>query len=186
MKKRILLGLMAFLISNMSALAEKSFYDLTAKNVDGETVSFSQFKGKTLLIVNTASKCGFTPQYKGLQALYDKYKERGFLILGFPSNDFGQQEPGSNQEVKKFCELNYKIKFPLFEKGPVTKYSSEGKKQPVYAFLTEESPKEFHGEISWNFEKFLIGKDGKIIERFKSRVAPDSPDLISKIEAALK
>jgi len=154
-----------------------SLYDLTVTTLDGKPQPLSAYKGKVTLVVNTASECGFTPQYAGLEKLYEDYKDKGFVILGFPSNDFGGQEPGSAAEIKKFCEVNYHVRFPLFEK-----VQTKGPGQaPVYAFLTEKN-----GEPKWNFHKYLVGKDGKVLAAFPSKVAPDSPELKSAIDSALK
>jgi len=152
------------------------------KDIDGKDRPLSEFAGKVLLIVNVASKCGFTPQYKNLQALYTRHKERGFEILGFPANDFGRQEPGTEAEIKSFCTTNYGVSFPMFSKITV-----KGKDiHPLYAFLTEkESNPQFPGKITWNFNKFLIGRDGKILKRFDSKVKPESPELEQAIEGAL-
>jgi len=157
------------------------FYLQQATSMDGKAAPLSVYAGKVALVVNTASRCGFTGQYEGLQALQAKYRGRGLVVLGFPSNDFLWQEPGSNQEIKLFCEKNYKVDFPLFNKDHVKGDS----KQSVYKFLTEGPQKDFNGEVSWNFEKFLIGRDGKIVARFKSKVSPEDPDLVSKLESAL-
>jgi len=160
----------------------KEFYDIEANTITGEPVKMEAYKGKVLLIVNTASKCGFTGQYDGLQKLYDKYEDQGFIILGFPSNDFLSQEPGTNEEIASFCKLNYGVTFPMFEKIVV-----KGKGQhPLYAYLTsKETDPEFSGNISWNFNKFLISKDGKIVNRFGSRTAPDDAELIDAVEGEL-
>lgn len=159
-----------------------NIYALQAKSIDGKSVSLEQYKGKVALIVNTASKCGFTPQYKALQALYDKYKDSGFVVLGFPSNDFLRQEPGGNAEIKKFCELRYGVTFPLFEKGPV-----KGKDtQPVFKHLKSTPIGGKDGEIGWNFTKFLIDQDGRVAARFGSMTKPDSAKITSKIEALLR
>lgn len=159
-----------------------NFYDIEAKNMAGETVKMEAFKGKVLLIVNTASKCGFTGQYDGLQKLYETYKDQGFVILGFPSNDFMGQEPGTNEEIQSFCKLNYGVTFPMFEKIDV-----KGNEQhPLYAYLTmKETNPEFSGKISWNFNKFLISSDGKPVNRFGSRTKPDDGDLVAAIETEL-
>lgn len=160
-----------------------SLYDIQVETITGETVTLESYRGKVLLIVNTASKCGFTGQYEGLQTLYTQYADRGFVILGFPSNDFLGQEPGTEEEILSFCKLNYGVTFPLFAKGPV-----KGKnQQPLYQYLTDKTtnPK-FSGKISWNFNKFLIGRDGTILGRFGSRTKPQDPNLIAQIEAALK
>lgn len=162
--------------------AAMSFYDLTANNIDGKATQLSQFKGKVSIVVNTASQCGYTPQYKDLEALYQKYKEKGLIVLGFPSNDFGGQEPGSNEEVKKFCTLKFKTSFPLFSKNSV----KGAEKQEVYKFLTEKTDKVIQGEVGWNFEKFLVNKDGKVVARFKSAVTPLNSELESKVQELLK
>jgi glutathione peroxidase len=163
-------------------------YDFEVKRINGPKTAaadavptkLSAYEGKVLLIVNTASQCGFTPQYRGLEAIYEKYAKDGFVILGFPSNDFGAQEPGSNAEIKNFCERNFKVSFPMFEKAPV----SGNRTQPVYAYLVENAP--WKGAVGWNFEKFLIGRDGKIVGRYKSKVTPESRELTDAIEASLK
>jgi glutathione peroxidase len=162
-----------------SAASAKSFFDLTATGNDGKPFPLKQFEGKAVLVVNVASKCGYTKQYKGLQALYEKYQGKGFVVVGFPSNDFGQQEPGTDAEIKKFCELNYKVSFPLMKKAEVT----GEKKQPVYQWLTKET--KFPGEVSWNFEKFVVNKKGDVVARFKSGTDPESADLTQAIEKAL-
>lgn len=182
MKKIILMGLLSIFISK-SALAENvSFYEHKAKLLNGEEFDFTSLKGKVALVVNTASKCGFTSQYEGLQKTYEQYKAQGLVILGFPSNDFGAQEPGDADEIKKFCKLNYGVDFPLFAKGPV----SGGEKQLSYKILTEQSNKEFQGDPGWNFVKFLVDKKGNVRGRFKSIVGPQSEELTSKIEELLK
>jgi glutathione peroxidase len=151
---------------------------MSTTKLSGESVDLKQYAGKVALVVNTASKCGFTPQYKGLQALYSELSPRGFVILGFPSNDFGGQEPGTAEEIKQFCELNYKVTFPMFSKV-VTKAGPD--QSPIYSWLgqTGNLPK-------WNFSKYLIGKDGKVIAFFPSNVTPESPELRQAIETALK
>ncbi len=164
--------------------APASLYDFSVKRInspgkDRETISLSAYRGKVLLVVNTASECGYTSQYKGLQTIATKYRPEGFEVLGFPSNDYGAQEPGTNAEIKNFCERQFKVDFPLFEKAPV----SGNRIQPVYAYLTENAPKK--GAVGWNFEKFLIDRDGKIIGRYKSGVTPESDELTGAIRAAL-
>ena len=166
-------------ISKQEAHKMGTFHNLEFKSINGKTVKMSDYKGKTLLIVNTASKCGYTPQYKGLQELYDKFKQKDFLILGFPSNDFGAQEPGSEDEIEQFCEINFGVNFPLFMKSVV---KGEGK-NPIYKFLIENS--ETHDEVKWNFEKFLVGKDGQVLSRFGSKVEPLSSEMLEKIEKAV-
>jgi glutathione peroxidase len=151
----------------------------TMKTIDGKDVDLGTYQGKVVLIVNVASRCGATPQYAGLQDLYEKYKDKGFVVLGFPANDFGAQEPGSDEQIKEFCSTKYAVTFPMFSK--ITVKGPE--KAALYKVLTETADPS--GEVGWNFEKFLIGKDGKIAGRFKTRVSPDDPDLVSAIEAAL-
>lgn len=161
----------------------ESVLDFTMPLIDGTPTPLSNFKGKVILIVNVASKCGFTGQYDGLQKLYEKYKDDGFTVLGFPANNFLGQEPGTNKEIATFCRTNYGVTFPMF-----SKISVKGKdKHPLYKFLTEkETNPEFSGEISWNFNKFIIGKDGKVAARFGSMTSPSSKKLVKAIEEALK
>ena len=157
-----------------------SIYDLAVKDIDGKDTTLAAYKGKVVLIVNVASKCGFTPQYKNLEAVYQKYKDQGFVVLGFPCNQFGGQEPGTNEEIKQFCTSKYDVTFPLFDKIEV----NGANRHPLYeALASETSP--FPGNIKWNFTKFLIGKDGKIVNRFDSKVKPDAPEATAAIEAAL-
>ncbi len=152
------------------------------KDIEGNDVNLSDYLGKVVLIVNVASKCGFTDQYAALEALYKKYRDQGFVILGFPSNDFLRQEPGTDQEIKAFCTLTYGVSFPMFSKIAVT-----GKnKAPLYKDLTEkETNPNFSGGIKWNFAKFLIGKDGTVINRFAPTTKPDAEKVIASIEKAL-
>lgn len=160
-----------------------SVYDFKMKNIDGSEVKLETYKGKVVMIVNTASKCGLTPQYEALQAVYDKYKDKDFVVLGFPSNNFMGQEPGTDTEIKEFCTLKYKVSFPMF-----SKISVKGTDQhPLYTYLTnEKSDPGFSGDISWNFEKFLISKDGKTLARFSPSTKPDDAKIIEAIEKALK
>ena len=151
----------------------------TMSSLNGQPVNLAKYQGKVLLIVNTASECGFTYQYEGLQILHARYAAKGLSLLGFPANDFGQQEPGSAAQIQQFCKANYGVEFDMFSK--VTVLGPE--KTPLYKYLTA-SPK-FPGELSWNFEKFLIGRDGQILGRFKSEVEPESLELTRAIEAAL-
>ena len=173
-----------FLILMMAALKDASaeeakIYGFQMKTIDGKEVSLGDFKGKALLIVNVASRCGFTPQYEGLEKLYEKYKGRGLEILGFPANNFMGQEPGTNEEIKKFCGLKYKVTFPMF-----SKISVKGKDiHPLYRYLTQESG--LDGDISWNFNKFLVSPEGKIVARFGSRTEPLSKELEEKLESIL-
>jgi glutathione peroxidase len=161
--------------------SSRSIYDIKVKSINGKEQSLSDYKGKVLLIVNTASGCGFTPQFKSLQELYAKYNSKGFVVLGFPSNDFGGQEAKSNKEIKEFCELNYKVSFPLFEKAVV---KGQGK-IPLFRFLTEQSEKSLKGEIDWNFEKFVVSREGLVKARFDSVHDPMSKQVTEKIESLL-
>jgi glutathione peroxidase len=156
--------------------------NFTMKSLDGQDVNLSKYQGKVVLMVNVASKCGYTPQYKDLEALYEKYKDKGLVILGFPANDFGHQEPGSDSQIKEFCTANYGVTFDMFSKV-VVKGSD---KAPLYQYLTDEKtdPK-FPGEIKWNFEKFLISRDGQIAARFRSAVKPMSEEVVKAVEAEL-
>ena len=158
-----------------------NFYSCDAKDIDGKPTSMSEFKGQVLLIVNTASRCGFTSQYGGLQKLHETYGSRGFKVLGFPSNDFMNQEPGENQEIKKFCSVTFGVNFPLFArdhvKGP--------QKQSVYKYLTEAANPELSGEVKWNFEKFMVDRNGQLRYRFSSITGPSSKKIIKAIEGLL-
>jgi glutathione peroxidase len=157
-----------------------SLNNIVVKDMNGKEVKLSSYSGKVLLIVNVASRCGYTPQYKGLETIYEKYKDRGFEILAFPCNDFGGQEPGSNEEIKTFYELNYNVSFSLFDKIKVL----GNDKSPLYAFLTNYPAVE-NGDVKWNFEKFLIDKKGNVISRFRSKVKPESDEITNAIEAEL-
>ncbi|MCM0606152.1 MAG: glutathione peroxidase [Xanthomonadaceae bacterium] len=169
-------------MSDAATKTPKNVYEFEVEAIGGKKVALKEYKGKVTLIVNTASKCGLTPQYKGLQEVYDKYKGKGFEILGFPSNDFMGQEPGTDAEIKDFCTNNYKISFPLFHKNKV----KGDDKQPLYKFLVSNSPTDKDAEISWNFEKFLIAKDGTIAARFSPKTEPTDEKIIQKIESLLK
>jgi glutathione peroxidase len=157
-----------------------SIYDIPLKDIDGQSTSLKPYKGKVLLIVNVASKCGLTPQYTALQSIYEKYKDKGFTVLAFPCNQFAHQEPGSNKEIKEFCSSKYDVTFPIFDKLEV----NGANRHPLYVTLAgKESP--FPGDIAWNFGKFLISKDGKILKRFEPKTTPDSAEVTSAIEKAL-
>ena len=157
-----------------------SLYDIPLKDIDGKSTSLSAYKGKVLLVVNVASKCGLTPQYSSLEGLKKKYESRGFTVLGFPCNQFAGQEPGTNEEIKQFCSSKYNVSFPLFDKLEV----NGPNRHPLYVALAGQgSP--FPGDIKWNFNKFLLGRDGKILKRFEPKVTPDSPEVTQAIEAAL-
>ena len=158
-------------------MSADSFYALKTTTLQGQPVDLSQYSGKVALVVNVASQCGFTPQYAGLQTLYDELKGRGFVVLGFPSNDFGGQEPGSPDEIAGFCKKNYGVTFPMFSKL-VTKAGPE--QSPIYSYLGQS------GSLpSWNFGKYIVGKDGRVLAYFASKVAPESPELREAIEKAL-
>jgi glutathione peroxidase len=162
----------------MSLPAATNVHEFTLNDIDGKPVSLAEFKGKVVLIVNVASRCGFTPQYAGLEALYEKYKGQGFVIVGVPANNFGAQEPGTNEEIKTFCTRKYNVSFPM-----LAKVSVKGDDiTPLYKYLTETKG----GDVKWNFTKFLIGKDGQVAERFESAVKPDDPALTAAVERALK
>ena len=176
------------LILSASALAQSkgasrmnagSIHDMKVKTIDGTEQSLGDYKGKALLIVNTASECGFTPQYEGLEKLYQQYKDKGFTVLAFPSNDFGGQEPGSDQEIQKFCTVRYKTTFPLFSKITVKGSNAH----PLYKYLTSQP--NVSGDVTWNFNKFLVDAEGKVVARFESKVEPTALPLRDKVEAVL-
>lgn len=161
---------------------ERSVLDFKMKDIDGNDVKLKKYKGNVLLVVNTASKCGYTPQYEGLQATYTKYKDKGFYVLGFPANNFKGQEPGSDTEIKDFCTLKYNVTFPMFSKISVL-----GEDQhPLYKFLTsKETDPNFAGDITWNFNKFLVDRKGNIVARFTSKDTPQSDAITQAIEKYL-
>ena len=160
-------------------IASGSIFELKATNIDGSEASLSNYKGKVLLVVNTASRCGFTPQYKSLEKIYKKYKERDFVVLAFPSNDFRQELP-TDEDIKEFCEA-YELSFPIFAKGKVKGFE----KQEVFKYLTEDSNGRSIGEIRWNFEKFLVSREGKLVKRFRSSVDPSQDEISIAIESLL-
>src|SRR2546429_363182 len=165
------LGLLLMLTS--SAFAASSVHEFSLPSIDRVPAPLSAYKGKVALIVNVASQCGYTPQYAGLEKLYEKYKDKGFVVLGFPANNFGAQEPGTNEEIKTFCTRNYNVTFPMYSKISV----KGSDKAPLYKFLTDANANPTTGgEIKWNFTKFLVGRDGKVIARFEPKVTPDSPE----------
>jgi glutathione peroxidase len=177
----ILLSVFSFAGSTSGDRSDNNIENITVKDMNGKDVRLSDYKGKVLLIVNVASKCGFTPQYEGLEKIYKKYKDQGFEILGFPCNQFGGQEPGTNEEIKNFCTSKYDVTFKLFDKIEVN-----GKnRSPLYAALTSNTNTE-QGDVKWNFEKFLISRDGDIVARFRSKVTPESSEITSAIEKELK
>ena len=156
----------------------RTIYDIEVNDIGGKRIQLSEFQGKVLLVVNVASNCGFTYQYETLEALFQKYREQGLVILGFPCNQFGGQEPGSSEEIISFCKMNYGVTFPIFEKGLV---KGQGK-QPIFKFLTETANPALTGEILWNFEKFLINRTGHLVDRFRSVIKPDSTRFENRIK----
>jgi glutathione peroxidase len=181
MSRAYLIGLVALLLS-ASLFAASSIYEFTLPSIDGKPLPLANFKGKVVLVVNVASRCGFTPQYSALETTYEKYKDQGFVILGFPANNFGSQEPGTNQEIKTFCQTKYSVTFPMY-----AKVSVKGDDQtPLYTYLTRRANPALSGDIQWNFTKFLVDRNGNVVERFEPDVTPDSPKVIAAIEKALQ
>lgn len=178
MKKFILIPLLLF-CTMLTVNAQQNFFSFKTTTIDGKPFDLASLKGKKVLVVNTASKCGFTPQYKELQALYEKYQHRNFVIIGFPANNFLSQEPGSNQEIKQFCEKNYGVTFPM-----MSKISVKGKDQdPIYAWLTQKSQNgKTDAEVSWNFQKFMIDENGNLVDYLSPRESPMSDKVIKWIE----
>ena len=170
------------LIMATSLFAASGIYGFTLNSIDGKPAPLADYKGKVVLVVNVASQCGYTPQYTALEAIYEKYKDQGFVILGFPANNFGAQEPGTNEEIKTFCTRKYSVKFPMY-----AKISVKGDDQaPLYAYLTKETGPGMTGDIKWNFTKFLVDRNGKVVQRFESAVTPDSKEVTGAIEKQLK
>ena len=169
-------------LAGVAMAAEKSVYDFTMNSIDGQSTPLSTYKGKVVLLVNVASRCGYTPQYTALESVYEKYKGRGFVIVGIPANNFGSQEPGTNAEIKTFCSTKYNVTFPM-----MAKVSVKGSDiTPLYQYLTDKATNpQTGGEILWNFTKFLIGPDGKTVARFEPKVTPDDPEVTAAIEKAL-
>jgi len=161
------------------ATTQTDLYQIPLQSIDGRMLSKEELKSKVVLFVNTASECGYTPQLKGLEALYEKYKAKNFVVIGVPCNQFGGQEPGAEKEIKEFCETHYGVRFPLLKKADVKGAS----RHPLYKFLIENSSN--NDDIAWNFEKFLVGQDGQVIARFKSSVKPEDAGLTALIEKAL-
>jgi glutathione peroxidase len=181
-KAAYLLSIGVLLIMATSLLAGSGIYGFTLNSIDGKPAPLADYKGKVVLIVNVASQCGYTPQYTALESIYEKYKAQGFVILGFPANNFGAQEPGTNEEIKTFCTRKYSVTFPMY-----AKISVKGEDQaPLYAYLTKQTGPTIAGDIKWNFTKFLVDRDGNVVQRFESAVTPDSPELTSAIEKQLK
>jgi len=178
--KFLFLGLV--LMMTVSMFAASSIYNFTLPSIDGQPMPLANFKGKVVLVVNVASRCGYTPQYSGLEALYERYKDQGFVILGFPANNFGAQEPGTNQEIKTFCSTKYNVSFPMY-----SKVSVKGADQtPLYQYLTQEADPSHSGDIKWNFTKFLVDRKGQVVQRFEPAVTPDSQEMVSAVEKLVK
>jgi glutathione peroxidase len=174
----LVLGLVIIMAG--SALAA-SIYDFTLPSIDGKPMPLADFKGKVVLVVNVASRCGYTPQYTALESLYEKYKGQGFVIVGFPANNFGAQEPGTNQEIKTFCSRTYNVTFPMY-----SKVSVKGDDQtPLYQYLTKQTGSAIAGDIKWNFTKFLVDRNGNVVQRFESAVTPDSKEIVTAVEKQL-
>jgi glutathione peroxidase len=183
--RRAFVGVVGLMLATGSvAAAEKESKVLSQKmeSLTGQEIDFAEYQGKVLLIVNVASQCGATPQYAPLQKLYDKYKEKGFVVLGFPCNQFGAQEPGTAKEIATFCEKNYGVTFPMFAKIDV----NGERAAPLYKHLTSpEAVSDDAGPVKWNFEKFLVGRDGRVVARFRTAVRPDDPKVVEAIEREL-
>jgi glutathione peroxidase len=179
-RNNLLLGLVLLMAG--TTFAASNIYDFTLPNIDGKSMPLADFKGNVVLVVNVASQCGYTPQYTALEAIYEKYKAQGFVIVGFPANNFGAQEPGTNEEIKTFCTRKYSVTFPMY-----SKVSVKGDDQtPLYQYLTKDTPAPIAGDIKWNFTKFLVDRRGTVVQRFESKVTPDSPEVTSAIEQLLK
>lgn len=165
----------------MGSIDNNRIYDTEATTIDGEDITLEKYAGDVILIVNTASECGYTPQYKGLQALYEEYSDQGVTVLGFPANNFGGQEPGSDDEILQFCEVNYGVEFPMFSKVSVKGDDIH----PLFDYLTTAENENFTGEINWNFEKFLVDRNGNLVKRFRSKTKPMSKEITSSINNLL-
>lgn len=179
-REYLIIGLV--ILMTATSFAASSVYDFTLPNIDGQPTPLSTYKGKVVLMVNVASQCGYTPQYSALESVYEKYKDQGLVILGFPANNFGAQEPGTNQEIKTFCSRKYSVTFPMY-----AKVSVKGSGQtPLYHYLTTQADPTHTGDIKWNFTKFLVDRKGNVVQRFEPAVTPDSADVTSAIEKLLK
>jgi glutathione peroxidase len=176
--KRLLAVCSVLFAMSLSSSAATSVHEFEMKGIDGKPVKLSDYKGKVVLFVNVASKCGYTPQYAGLESLHKKFKDQGFVVVGVPANNFGGQEPGSDAEIAQFCSRTYNVTFPMLSKVSV----KGADMAPLYSYFTAAKG----GDVKWNFTKFLVGKDGKVIERFEPGVAPESPQLAAAIQKALK
>lgn len=176
----LLIGVLLMMATSL--FAGSGVYSFTLNSIDGKPAPLADYKGKVVLLVNVASQCGYTPQYSALETIYEKYKDQGFVILGFPANNFGAQEPGTNEEIKTFCTRKYSVTFPMY-----SKISVKGSDQaPLYGYLTKETGAGIAGDIKWNFTKFLVDRDGKVIQRFEPAVTPDSKEVTAAIEKQLK
>jgi glutathione peroxidase len=180
--RKLLLTIFLCLIAATATAQSKSIYDFTMKSIDGQPVSLKGYSGKVVMVVNVASRCGYTPQYTALESIYEKYKDRGLVIVGVPANNFAQQEPGTNEEIKKFCSTKYNVSFPMMSKVSV----KGDDKTPLYQYLTDPAldPK-FSGDIKWNFTKFLFDRQGNPVARFEPATTPDAPEVQAAIETAL-
>ena len=174
-------AIIPLLLSMMASIDINQIYDAEATTIDGENITLEKYAGDVILIVNTASKCGYTPQYKGLQELYETYSEEGLTVLGFPANNFGGQEPGSDEEILQFCEVNYGVEFQMFSKVSVKGDDIH----PLFDYLTSTENQDFEGGIKWNFEKFLVDRNGNLVRRFRSSAKPMSNELTSSVEELL-
>jgi len=180
--RKFILTMFLCLAASAATAQTKNIYSFTMRSIDGESVSLGSFKGKVVMVVNVASKCGFTPQYTALESIYEKYKDRGFVIVGVPANNFAQQEPGTNEEIKKFCSTKYNVSFPMMSKVSV----KGDDKTPLYQYLTDPAQdSKFGGDIKWNFTKFLVDRNGNIVARFEPATTPDASEVQSAIESAL-
>jgi len=177
---RNLLGLVILMAG--TAFAASNIYDFALPSIDGQPAPLAALRGKVVLVVNVASQCGYTPQYSALEAIYEKYKSQGFVIIGFPANNFGAQEPGTNAEIKTFCTRKYNVTFPMY-----AKVSVKGEDEtPLYQYLTTQTSAPIAGEIKWNFTKFLVDRKGNVVQRFEPAVTPDSAEVTSAIEKLIK
>jgi glutathione peroxidase len=178
--KYLVIGVILMMTTTL--IAGSGLYSFTLNSIDGKPAPLADYKGKVILIVNVASQCGYTPQYSALEATYEKYKAKGFVILGFPANNFGAQEPGTNEEIKTFCTRKYNVTFPMY-----AKISVKGDDQaPLYGYLTKETGAGISGDIKWNFTKFLVDRNGNVVQRFEPAVTPDSKDVTDAIEKHLR
>jgi len=172
----------ALLMMAGSLFAASGIYTFTLNSIDGKPAPLADYKGKVILVVNVASQCGYTPQYSALEAIYEKYKDQGFVIVGFPANNFGAQEPGTNEEIKTFCTRKYSVTFPIYAKISV----KAPNQAPLYTYLTKDTGPGIRGDIQWNFTKFLVDRNGNVVQRFEPAVTPDSKEMTAAIEQQLK